>query len=203
MASAGEGEEHTELYSVDAKPLDQEKVEAMRYVLNNLGIALVHLDPRGDEVLVPGRFKSQPVLRLQYAWGFNLSHFAVDDDGVSALLSFGTEKFNCFVPWSAIFAITAPEHNNRGYGWEQSAPSEVVSSLTSAASRPVAPEGGPGGARRRPQLRIISRRESEEPNIEVQPPISEANDKPEPAPTPAPEPAKKPERGRPHLRVVE
>lgn len=112
----------------------RQKLEAMREILD-LGIAMVHLDPRRDGVQVPERFRKDPVLRLNFAYGFRLPALTIDDEGIYAILNFQGERAACNIPWAAVFAITAPEHEHNGRLWPEDVPEEVVSELVAQASR--------------------------------------------------------------------
>jgi len=103
------------------------------------GLVMIHLDPRRDEVQVPPQFTSDPVLRLNLAYGFNLPALDIDDGGVYAMLSFGGRRFGCNMPWSAIFALTMPEEAHRGVVWPEDLPPELVPFFSAA--------GLEGGAR--------------------------------------------------------
>lgn len=98
------------------------------------GTAMVHLDPRRAGVAVPPRFRGDPVLRLNFAYGFNLPQFVVDEEGVGAILNFNGERASCWVPWEAVFAITAPEHGHEGRFWPSSAPREMHEMLARAGT---------------------------------------------------------------------
>jgi len=96
------------------------------------GLVMLHLDPRPPEVIVPARFKADPVLRLNLAYQFRLPSLDVGVDGVYAVLSFDKQNFGCTVPWSAIFAVTRPNANHDGIVWPESVPEELKSSFTRA-----------------------------------------------------------------------
>jgi stringent starvation protein B len=85
----------------------------------------VHLDPRGDKVLVPPWFKRQPQLVLQI--GLNMAvpipDLQVDDNGLSCSLSFNRSPHFCVVPWASVFALVG--ENGRGMVWPDDVPPEV------------------------------------------------------------------------------
>ena len=86
---------------------------------------MVHLDPRHEGVQVPGHLASDPVLRLNIAYGFNLPSLEVDDEGVYAVLSFGGRDFGCWLPWESIFALTLPDRDHQGALWPEDMPAEL------------------------------------------------------------------------------
>ncbi|MCC6625581.1 MAG: hypothetical protein IT385_30365 [Deltaproteobacteria bacterium] len=95
-------------------------------VMLDAGLVMLHLDPRGDGVIVPSQFKADPVLRLNLAWGFNLPALDVGPEGVYAVLSFNRQNFGCTLPWESIFAMTAPDAGHEGIVWPESVPSELA-----------------------------------------------------------------------------
>ncbi len=110
--------------------LDRSKRKQLEAMLRmGRGLVMVHLDPRREGVVVPDRFASDPVLRLNLAHGFNLPAFDIDDNRVHAILSFGGYNFGCTLPWRSIFAMTRPAEAHAGVAWPDSAPPEARSSL--------------------------------------------------------------------------
>jgi stringent starvation protein B len=110
----------------------REKRETMETIMEQ-GIAMIHLDPRREEVQVPARFRTDPVLRLNYAWGFKLPALTIDDEGVYAILNFQGQRAAVNVPWSAIFAVTAPEREHEGRVWPEDVPKEMVAAVQAQA----------------------------------------------------------------------
>jgi hypothetical protein len=47
----------------------------------------------------------------------------IDDDGISATLSFNRTPFLCRVPWTAVFALVGPD--KLGKVWPEDAPPDV------------------------------------------------------------------------------
>ena len=102
---------------------------------------MVHLDPRQPGVCVPPQFASDPVLRLNIAYGFNLPALDIDDEGVYAVLSFGGRDFGCTIPWDAVFAMTLPHDEHEGVVFPAAVPTELQGALeTSTEALPVAEE---------------------------------------------------------------
>jgi len=105
-------------------------------VMLDAGLVMLHLDPRADDVIVPQQFKGDPVLRLNLAWGFNLPALDVGVDGVYAVLSFNRQNFGCTLPWSAVFAMTAPDSGHEGVVWPESVPAELAPYFQAAGQSP-------------------------------------------------------------------
>jgi hypothetical protein len=87
---------------------------------------LVHLDPRGEQVMVPPWFKRQPQLVLQI--GLNMPKpipdLNVDDEGISCTLSFSNTPHYCKLPWSSVYALIGA--SGRGMVWPDDVPKEVA-----------------------------------------------------------------------------
>lgn len=102
----------------------------------------VHLDPRGDDVLVPAWFKKQPQLVLQV--GLNMAvripDLDVGEEAISCTLSFTRSPHYCHVPWQAVYALVGED--GRGMVWPEDIPSEVAAQTQSLAQK-------------RPQLRSV------------------------------------------------
>lgn len=89
------------------------------------GLVMIHLDPRPEEVIVPAWLKTEPVLRLNLAYGFRLPALDVGADGIYAVLSFNRQNFGCTIPWGAVFALTMPDNGHDGMLWPTSLPDEL------------------------------------------------------------------------------
>ena len=102
---------------------------------------MLHLDPRRPGVCVPPQFVSDPVLRLNIAYGFNLPALDIDDEGVYAVLSFGGRDFGCTIPWDAVFAMTLPHDEHEGVVFPAAVPTELQGAMETATEPvPVATE---------------------------------------------------------------
>lgn len=90
------------------------------------GAVLIHLDARREGVKVPLAHKEDPrlVLRLGFSLSPPIPDLLIDDDGVSATLTFRGTYFGCKLPWSAIYAIVSED--SRGLIWPEDVPSEVA-----------------------------------------------------------------------------
>lgn len=95
----------------------------------------LHLDARRDDVIVPEHLKTQAdlVLRVGHDLPVPIPDLALDDQGLTATLSFKRIPFHCQIPWSAIYALTNLE--NRGLVFQEDVPAEVRAKL---AGRQVA-----------------------------------------------------------------
>jgi len=180
------------------------------------GLVMVHLDPRPDEVIVPGYLKDGPVLRLNLAYGFRLPALDVNGDGVYAVLSFNRQNFGCNLPWSAIFALTAPDKGNDGMVWPSSLPVELRST-----DEPPSTTGIRLTSRVQPTLVAVSEPEADEAPTTATRPLDAGEGDERPAPPPLfkvhsggssepaengapdePDLAPPPEKKRSHLRLV-
>jgi len=140
------------------------------------GVAMVHCDPNGPGVSLPEYLCEDPVVRLNFAYGFQLPSFEVDGEAISAVLNFNGHRYHCVVPWEAVFAITAPEFGHEGRFWPGSAPPDVLESfaeLGEGFSETGDDEEYPiEDAVERPVLRVIDG-EGEGPAPAADPPVEE------------------------------
>lgn len=124
----------------------------------------IHLDPRGEKVLVPPWLKKQPQLVLQI--GLNMAVKIPDlelaDEAVRCTLSFSRRPHYCSVPWNAVYALVGED--GRGMVWPEDIPPEVSSQaqMTSKAAerptlRPVQGGLAPGRPDAAPSNSIIPR----------------------------------------------
>ncbi len=107
----------------------------------------IHLDPRGENVVVPPWLKKQPQLVLQI--GLNMAVKIPDldlaEDAVSCTLSFSRRPHFCYVPWGSVYALVGED--GRGMVWPEDIPPEVSSQAQVAPARPtLRPVPDPGGA---------------------------------------------------------
>jgi hypothetical protein len=115
------------------------------------GLVMLHLDPRPEEVAVPAHLKTEPILRLNLAYGFRLPALDVGAEGVYAVLSFNRANFGCTIPWSAVFAMTTPDNGHDGVMWPDSLPPELkpagdTAGASSVRLKPVVGSTGTPGA---------------------------------------------------------
>lgn len=88
------------------------------------GLAMIQIDPRGEDVLVPGWLKNQPQLVLKLAYGFRFPVFEIDDEGIYVSLSFNQQRSMCSIPWDCLYAIGSPD-TNEGWLFPESVPPEI------------------------------------------------------------------------------
>lgn len=98
---------------------------AIAEALLERGSLFLHLDPRVEGVHVPPFLRGQPQVVLQV--GLNMAipivDLRVDEDGVTATLSFNRTPHLCFVPWDAVFALVGDD--GRGRVFLESMPREI------------------------------------------------------------------------------
>lgn len=96
------------------------KLRCFRHLLET-GVTALHFDARRPGVEVPLHLRDDPWLVLNYSYRYNVSDFAFDDAGVTATLSFAGQGHLCFVPWTAVFAIT-DDARTEGQHWQEDVP---------------------------------------------------------------------------------
>jgi stringent starvation protein B len=99
------------------------------------GSVFVHLDPRGDGVVVPPWLKqhAQLVLQVGLDMPVPIPDLRVDDSGVLGTLSFKGAAFTCMVPWDAVFAVVGDD--GRGMVWPGSMPPELAAEVERETQR--------------------------------------------------------------------
>jgi stringent starvation protein B len=91
--------------------------------------ARVHLDARRPGVSLPPRLIGDGHVVLDYAYGFQppIPDLRVDDEGISATLSFARVPVATFVPWSAVFLIA--DYDGHGAVWPEDVPVDLLERL--------------------------------------------------------------------------
>ena len=97
------------------------------------GKLLVHLDPRKEGVRVPEELMNQPVLGLNFSRHFPFANTEVGPVALSASLSFGGVRYDCVVPYDAIFCVTQTASREQTW-FSESLPDELQSWLNSGES---------------------------------------------------------------------
>ena len=71
----------------------------------------LYLDPRELGVVVPPRFRKHAGLVLRFGRDLPvpMADLYIDDEGLSATLSFDGQPFHCEVPWRAVDAIVSTQ----------------------------------------------------------------------------------------------
>lgn len=107
------------------------------------GSLFVHLDPRQEGVLTPAWLGRQPqlVLQLGLDLAIPIPDLKIEEDGISATLSFSRTPFTCVVPWHAIFALVGDD--GKGMVWPEDMPPEIAREVDREAGRQEAPAPAP------------------------------------------------------------
>jgi len=101
----------------------------MNYLLAEAPSVFIHLDPRQEKVVVPPRFRKNPMLILEIGLNMRvpIPDLNVDAEGVTCTLSFGGKPYWCQLPWPSVFALVGSDQ--RGYVWFEQVPKEVAPKL--------------------------------------------------------------------------
>ena len=118
---------------------------------------MVHLDARRDGVKVPANLSSQAGLSLKISYLFNAQP-SVDETGIYAPLRFGSEYFECFLPWGSIWGVTSEKGELRI--WPDSVPVELLmgvapGSVAEVSTTTPPPEKPVEEKRKRPKLTLV------------------------------------------------
>jgi stringent starvation protein B len=100
------------------------KQEAFLALLKE-GWTSLHLDARRPGVVVPAHLKNEAHLVLQYGHDLPIPipDLVVDDDGVTATLSFSRTPHRTLVPWSAVYVVASDD--GRGVLYHEDIPRDV------------------------------------------------------------------------------
>ncbi|HOT10334.1 MAG TPA: ClpXP protease specificity-enhancing factor SspB [Polyangiaceae bacterium] len=133
------------------QPKPPDKQQLMNYLLAEAPSVFIHLDPRQEKVVVPPRFRKNPMLILEIGLNMRvpIPDLNVDAEGVTCTLSFGGKPYWCQLPWPSVFALVGSDQ--RGYVWFEQVPKEV-------ADRYVSPSKSPA-----PKLKAVDDSEKSEP----------------------------------------
>jgi len=101
---------------------------------------LLHLDARRDGVVVPAHLKGEAHLVLQYGndLPIPIPDLQIDENGVSATLSFARTPWPTVIPWSAVYVVTSPD--GRGVLYQEDVPGDV-SVIAGAGGDDLAADG--------------------------------------------------------------
>lgn len=128
---------------------------------------LLHLDARRDGVVVPAHLKGEAHLVLQYGndLPIPIPDLQIDENAVSATLSFARTPWPTVVPWTAVYVVTSPD--GRGVLYQEDVPGDVSviaagagdGAAAEAAKRPnvaaATAEGAPSTVGRAPTPRAL------------------------------------------------
>lgn len=98
------------------------------------GMAMVHIDPRRELVVLPDHLLKDAHVCLNLSWRFPDANMTVDEFGVRARLHFGGTPYVTALPWPSIFAISSYV-TGEGFAWQGDIPEEVVRSLAEQAAQ--------------------------------------------------------------------
>lgn len=121
---------------------------------------MVHLDARRDGVAVPANLSSQPGLSLKISYLFNTQP-SVEEHGIFCALRFGSEYFECSLPWSAIWGISSDKGELRIF--PDSVPPELLMGVAPGTVADVGSAETPASSdqsrdinkRQRPKLTLV------------------------------------------------
>jgi stringent starvation protein B len=107
------------------------------------GWVSVHLDARRSGVKVPDELAGNRHLVLQYgrSMPIPIPDLRVDEEGVSATLSFSRVPYQTFIPWSAVYIVACTD--GRGVLYDEDVPKDL--SLLARPGDAAAEEAAGGG----------------------------------------------------------
>lgn len=82
----------------------KKKMKAMLAMLEK-GTVMLTIDARVEGVTVPPVHATTIGLNLNFDYEFAIPDFMVEEEGVSASLSFGGRNFWCRIPWDAVYGM--------------------------------------------------------------------------------------------------
>ncbi|MCC6932387.1 MAG: hypothetical protein IT292_03935 [Deltaproteobacteria bacterium] len=99
---------------------------------------LVHLDSRQPNVKVPDNLMNNHslTLKLSYLFQGKTTH---NDDGISTYLKFGSDYFECTLPWASIWGMTKSSGSKQI--WPEDLPHELLLEYTKKAFSELANTG--------------------------------------------------------------
>jgi hypothetical protein len=135
-------------------PSPPSKKEVMLALLDRAE-ARVHLDARHAGVQLPERFRSEAHLRLDYGYGFQppIPDLTVDDQGISATLSFNRTPFRTFVPWAAVYLIA--DFDGNGAVWQEDIPADLKMDVPPEPGESAPPPPEPPKKPRPSHLKLV------------------------------------------------
>lgn len=148
------------------------------------GMVMVTLDARRPGVDVPAQFTSDPRLRLNLSYRFQLP-LELNEWGVRAVLTFGGVPHACKIPWNAIYQVYSHASKDQ-YLFPADVPEDLVQATLAQGEVTPPPPAGRG----RKRFAVVEGA-AEAPPSE---PAEGSADAPEPPPEGAPR--------RPHLRRI-
>lgn len=120
--------EYVERAAMNENPGDN-KLEVLKDFLKQEYV-LVHLNPKGDGVVIPDHLASDASVTLKLSRYFR-GNMELTGERVTADLLFGGSYFTCIIPIDAIWSCTSEDGQNPI--WIQSAPPEVAKKVQAIA----------------------------------------------------------------------
>ena len=102
--------------------VNKEKYDFLLNLLSE-GDAMVCLDARQTDVVVPKPYKSDPSLNLIFNLNFRRP-IDIQKEGIFVTLSFSGRPHKCEIPFTAIWAIYEPKMK-KGQVWEECLPKDI------------------------------------------------------------------------------
>lgn len=132
--------------------LNRQKQQTLRRLFDDDWM-LVHVDTRVARVKAPEHLSHNPSVTFKLSRQFH-GATEIAEDHLTADLLFGSSRFLCFIPFAAIWGVTA--HRGSNIIWPESTPPEVLAEINkkSDAAKPPEDEEKPA-AGKRPQLRRV------------------------------------------------
>ena len=100
----------------------QQKIKALAAGLSGDHV-LVHLDSRATGVSIPSHLQNQPALTLKLSMLFN-GATEYNDTQITSNLKFGTEYYECIIPWDAVWGVTSSTGEQKI--WHDDMPKEAL-----------------------------------------------------------------------------
>lgn len=136
--------------------MSQEKKQWMETLLET-SWAMVLFDPRKEQVQLPDYLKKETHVALQYGYNMPIPvrDLQIDDQGISATLSFHQRLSFTFIPWSCVFAIS--DGDQKGKVWEADVPADLELPPTppETKTQPTKPEATSKTKNRPTHLKIV------------------------------------------------
>ncbi len=102
--------------------IHKEKYDFLLSLLSE-GDAMVCLDARQPDVMVPKAYKNDPSLNLIFNLNFRRP-IDIQKEGIYVTLSFNGRPHKCEIPFEAVWAIYEPKMK-KGQVWEESLPKDI------------------------------------------------------------------------------
>lgn len=158
------------------------------------GMVMLHINAKHEDVIVPSYLKDDVHLRLNLSYRFRLPDLQIDDEMISATLSFQKQPFRCCIPFVALWGLSQPHDPENLIIFPDALPIEMLALALQAQQEGQEEEDAPTSSE-------TSSTEPTATNPEVAPAIAA-----QPAPTLALQPkhkkaAPKPAAERPIVRT--